>query len=187
MSKRSFRLGRWQDPIGAREDVSYELCTHTCCSYVSVISESYAGGVSQEDCSVEEEASKECIEYGERLDSLNKLLEENTPKLLQAKSIMEEMRDIKIKPSKSVPGVDSPALKAAMESAKAISEKSGADSAEAKVAWSEVEEIASGNYSNALGGMLNDECLIETIEACEAIEELQRVLNLKKSTSRYSG
>ena len=46
-----------------------------------------------------------------------------------------------------------------------------------------VEEIAAAGNANALGGALSDdECLVDAaMEACVALEELNRVLNTKKS------
>jgi hypothetical protein len=68
---------------------------------------------------------------------------------------------------------------AALEEAKDLSSKFGASSTEAKLAWETVEDIASNSASEATKGDLSDECLIETIEACEAIEEMQRVLHVQ--------
>lgn len=82
---------------------------------------------------------------------------------------------------------DSPELREAIREAKEVSEKMGAASIEAILAWETVEEIASASNSPALGGMLDDECLVETIEACEAMEELQRALFVSEQTDRYSG
>ena len=93
-----------------------------------------------------------------------------------------EIQAVKIKEAAPAPGVDSPALQKALKSAKATTDTFGSESAEAKVAWAEVEEVASASNSNALGGMLGDECLVETIEACEALEELQRAIHVTTNT-----
>jgi hypothetical protein len=60
--------------------------------------------------------------------------------------------------------------------ARAYSDNYGFDSIEAKLAWEEVEEIASSGLQNSMGGMINeDECdLIQAAEACMALEELDR-------------
>ena len=42
--------------------------------------------------------------------------------------------------------------------------------------WETVEEIASSDVSEATKGSLEEECLVEAIEACEAIEALQNAL-----------
>ncbi len=74
-----------------------------------------------------------------------------------------------------------------MATAKAATEEFGATSKEAKLAWEDVEEIASASTAPAMGTNLIDECLVEQIEACEGLEELTRVLNLDSKGSRYSG
>ena len=98
----------------------------------------------------------------------------------QMKALTSELAAIKVSVDKS-PKVDSPELKAAvqqaMAEAKAIAEEKGADSPEAKVAWAEVEEVASSGLQNAMGARLDEECLIDTaMEACEALEELNRAM-----------
>jgi hypothetical protein len=83
------------------------------------------------------------------------------------------------------PAGASAALVAALEEAKRITAEKGLASNEAKVAWDNVEEIAAAkSLSNALGGSMSaDECLVDAaIEACEALEELNRALQLKTST-----
>lgn len=40
-----------------------------------------------------------------------------------------------------------------------------------------MEEIASSDVSEAIKGSLEEECLVDTIDACEAIEALQAVLS----------
>ena len=134
-----------------------------------------------------DEPSAECLDYGEKMEELNKLLKLHRPMITEVKRIAEEIQSIKLKASEMKPGSDSPELRAALDNARKTSKEFGATSAQAKVAWAEVEEIASASNSLAIGARLDEECLVETIEACEAIEEVQRVLNLGKSTSRYSG
>ena len=134
-----------------------------------------------------DEPSAECLDYGEKMEELNKLLKLHRPMITEVKRIAEEIQSIKLKASEMKPGSDSPELRAALDNARKTSKEFGATSSQAKVAWAEVEEIASASNSLAIGARLDEECLVETIEACEAIEEVQRVLNLGKSTSRYSG
>ena len=83
---------------------------------------------------------------------------------------------MKVPPAPPVAGKDSPELRAAITEAKAASDEFGATSTEAVLAWETVEEIASAGVEPALGGMLDDECLIDTIEACEALQELNKGL-----------
>ena len=64
--------------------------------------------------------------------------------------------------------------------ARAFSDNYGFDSVEAKLAWEDVEEIASSGLSNSwLGSNLDvyddESCdLIQAAEACMALEELDR-------------
>lgn len=136
-----------------------------------------------EECDIsDEEVSKACMEYDEKMESLQKLVTEYAPKMNDVKELVSEMRDIKMTVSKSAPAADSPQLRAALESAKATEAEFGAGSDEAKVAWESVEEIASSGLSNSMGTRLDQECLVETaIEACEALDELNRALNLQKT------
>ena len=60
--------------------------------------------------------------------------------------------------------------------AKAIVNEYGADSTQAKLAWETVEEVAASDNSEVQEPGLDEACLVETIEACEAIEEIARVL-----------
>jgi hypothetical protein len=51
-----------------------------------------------------------------------------------------------------------------------------------------VEEIASSGNSSVGAPDLDDECLIETMEACEALEEINRLATLQNfGGSSYSG
>lgn len=86
-------------------------------------------------------------------------------------------------------GAESPLLRKAIELANAATEKHGITSSEAKLAWEDVEEIASAVSQKANADLPNlvDECLVEELEACQAIEELQRVLALSNQGDRYSG
>eukprot|EP00541_Cyclophora_tenuis_P009135 CAMPEP_0116576296 /NCGR_PEP_ID=MMETSP0397-20121206/20453_1 /TAXON_ID=216820 /ORGANISM="Cyclophora tenuis, Strain ECT3854" /LENGTH=223 /DNA_ID=CAMNT_0004105321 /DNA_START=20 /DNA_END=691 /DNA_ORIENTATION=+ len=149
-------------------------------------SEAYTGGVSPDECDAVE-PSQECLDYGEKMDQLAELLKVHGPKIAEVKKVAEELQAIKLMSPDVKPGEDSPELRAALENAKAMSKEFGSTSPEAKVAWAELEEIASASNSNAMGVRLDEECLIEAIEGCAAIEEVQRYVNLGKSTSRYSG
>ena len=61
--------------------------------------------------------------------------------------------------------------------ARVILEQFTLESAKAKLAWEEVEELGSSGLKNSTGGMLtnNEECdLVKAAEACMALEELDR-------------
>ena len=106
------------------------------------------------------------------------------------KSLANEIRGVKVaNPQLSTPFQDTSAVRAALQNAKDAVEKYGNSSSEAKLAWEAVEEIASNDFGEATKKTLDDECLIESIEACEAIEELQRAVFLeqRKESGRYQG
>lgn len=98
-----------------------------------------------------------------------------------------EIQAIKLVPPTSKPSPDSPAMKKSVIKAIAANGEFGPESAQAKLAWETVEELAASDNSEAIQSSLDDECLIESIEACEALEEFTRALNLESSVSRYSG
>lgn len=117
--------------------------------------------------------------YKERLDQLN-LRKDGAldEKIREMRAVAEEMRSIRLEEVEPEPAKDSPALRAAVAEAKATSDKFGATSKEARVAWDNVEEIASSGLDNALGGMLEEECWVDVSYACEALEEVDRFINL---------
>jgi len=59
-----------------------------------------------------------------------------------------------------------------------MTEKHGALSREAKIAWETVEDIASSDMSEAMKGAIDsgDECLAEMLDSCAAMEELNKAL-----------
>ena len=138
-------------------------------------------GEGLDECDVEA-TSAECIEYGAKLDALASLIAETSPQVGRVKSLAAEIKAIKLTPVAMMPtGADSPALRAALAAAKAATKEFGPTSSQAALAWEDLEEIASASeVSGALGGVLTDECLTDMMEACEALEELDRVLDLKK-------
>lgn len=92
------------------------------------------------------------------------------------KDVAAELSAIKLSPPERKPAPKIPGLWDAKLKARAYSDNYGFDSIEAKLAWEEVEEIASSGLQNSMGGMINeDECdLIQAAEACMALEELDR-------------
>jgi hypothetical protein len=134
----------------------------------------YTGGVTDEECLVSE--IEACQEYNAKLVELSQLIEENAPKMDSVKSLASEIKAIKIANPEIKAGADSPTLRKALAVAQAATEKHGATSKEAKLAWENVEELAAAGTGNSMGTNLLDECLVEEIEACEGLEELQRVL-----------
>jgi len=93
------------------------------------------------------------------------------------KDVAAELSAIKLTPPERKPAPTIPGLWDAKLKARAMSEQFGLDSTEAKLAWEEVEELASSGLENSMGGMLtdNEECdLVQAAEACMALEELDR-------------
>lgn len=116
------------------------------------------------------------------MKALASLLKEQQDKISSIKSLAEELRGVKLSmPSSGASSVDIPQMKDALQEAREATKKFGMDSSEAKLAWETVEEIASSDVSEAIKGSLEDECLVDTIDACEAIEAMQSVLSKSKA------
>jgi len=130
----------------------------------------------------EEELSEACREYGEKLDDLYSIMEDLAPKMQKVSSLASEVRAIKLRTQEAAPAPDSPEVRAALENAKAISDQFGATSPEARVAWAELEEIASSGLSNAIGTRLDEgDCLVDpALDSCQALEELNRALRARQ-------
>ena len=151
------------------------------CRKIEITTNSAAlGGSLDEECEISDEAvSQACIDYGMKLDQLNELIQSNQQYVQNVKTLASDLKAIKLTVAKAKPAARSPAVTAALEYAKSTEMEFGKNSPEAKVAWSELEEVASSGLGNALGPVLNDgNCAIEaSIEACEAIEEVARALS----------
>lgn len=115
-------------------------------------------------------------EYDEKLAALSEILQDQKDQISTVKSLAEEIRSVKLTKPSSSPQVVSDDMVAALDEAKALTAEFGVQSNQAKLAWETVEDIASNDSSEAMKGSLEEECLVEVIEACEAIEELQRAL-----------
>merc|ERR1712161_98086 len=120
----------------------------------------------------------------EMKDKMEKLMINcSIPKLLAdqqlREDVMVELQSIKLMPSKQQPKPKIAGLLASKIKARAISKQYGNASSESKLAWEEVEELASSGLSNAIGSSLTagEECDLEqAAEACMALEELDRFL-----------
>lgn len=97
------------------------------------------------------------------------------------KDVAAELQAIKLAPPTKKPAPTIPGLWDAKLRARAMSQQFGNDSTEAKLAWEEVEEIASAGLQNAIGEGLSEETcdLTQAAEACMALEELDRFLWLE--------
>ena len=130
-------------------------------------------------------------EYKTKIDALALILAEERAKLDAVRTLALDIRNIKLSSPEPTASVqDTAAIKVAFQEAKTATETFGLQSPEAKLAWASVEEIASSDNSEAMKPSLDETCLIETIEACEALEELQRAIHLEQSkyaSGRYQG
>jgi len=140
------------------------------------------------------------------------ILQENEEKVKKIKAIVSDIQAIKLSKPTGAVAPNTEALKSAMKEAKEITEKHGIDSVQARQAWvsynihhiiqlnqslthflinnqqETVEEIASADNSTVGAPDLDDECLIEALDACEALEEINRLAALQRfDGSRYSG
>jgi len=132
---------------------------------------------SLDECDVED-VRQECVEYNEKLEELQRLLEDQKPAMAALQTMANEVKQVKLANPSSKVSTDSPQLQEAMAEAKSITEEKGIQSAEARIAWETVEEIAASGNDNAMGARLTDECLVDAaIEACAALDELNRVLD----------
>lgn len=116
-------------------------------------------------------------EYKEKVKLLALLLEESEAKIQSIKTLTEEVKAVQIVDVASArSSVDPTLMKSVLKDAQEAEEKFGKESTEAAVAWDIVEEVASSDRSGAIGGSIEDECLVEALEACEALEELNRAV-----------
>lgn len=97
------------------------------------------------------------------------------------KDVAAELQAIKLLPPTRKPSPRIPGLWDAKLRARSISQQFGNTSPEAKLAWEEVEELASAGLETALGRYDNtydsSTCnLVVAAEACMALEELDRFL-----------
>ncbi|KAL3945049.1 MAG: hypothetical protein SGBAC_000840 [Bacillariaceae sp.] len=121
-------------------------------------------------------------DYQEDIQELSTLLKQQQPGRVSLKNIPADIKPIKLSTTKTTPVKESAKLKEALKSAKQLTNDFGIHSSQAKIAWETVEEISSSDRSeNAMGGMLTpEECLVDgSIDACKALEELNRALNMK--------
>eukprot|EP00587_Corethron_hystrix_P012557 CAMPEP_0113322360 /NCGR_PEP_ID=MMETSP0010_2-20120614/15556_1 /TAXON_ID=216773 ORGANISM="Corethron hystrix, Strain 308" /NCGR_SAMPLE_ID=MMETSP0010_2 /ASSEMBLY_ACC=CAM_ASM_000155 /LENGTH=180 /DNA_ID=CAMNT_0000180839 /DNA_START=26 /DNA_END=568 /DNA_ORIENTATION=- /assembly_acc=CAM_ASM_000155 len=127
-------------------------------------------------------------DFKEKIDMLGKLLEENKANVENIKKLTSEVQAVKIQSTASVGAtVDPTIMKSVLKEAREAEESFGKDSSQARVAWEAVEEVASSDMSGSLISSIEDECLVEALEACEALEELNRAVQVSSSVDRFSG
>lgn len=145
------------------------------------MSHSEASKGTLDDCDIES-VDEACLEYGKQLDELAQLMKTQKPNIQAMKEMAESVKKVKLATPTVSSGAASGQLEKALAEAKAVTAEKGLTSSDAQVAWETVEEIAAAGTGNAMGGILTeDECLIDAaIEACAAMEELNRLLEARK-------
>lgn len=120
-------------------------------------------------------------EYEEKVKALSQMLTKTKDELDQMKSLADALKGVKLggSPTGSAPAPEaSAAMQEALAEARSASDEFGGDSKEAMLAWETVEELASsGSHGKALKPGLDEECLIEFIEGCEALEKFKAALD----------
>jgi len=128
----------------------------------------------------------EDAEYESKVKALSQMLTSTKDELDQMRALADELKGVKIAvPSGSSGSGDSDAMKSALAAAKVASAASAEAKlawetveVEAKLAWETVEEIAAGGADGeASRPSLDEECLIELIEGCEALEKFKSTLD----------
>ena len=138
------------------------------------------------------EATKGTIEnseeYNQMINDMEEFLARQRPIFDQISDLATKVKKIKLESPSFEPGDASPELIEALNKAKQLTNEMGFESPDVRVAWDNVEEIASaGTFNAERGAMTEDECLVEaTRSACQALEELNRVLEVNKKDGRYS-
>jgi len=145
-----------------------------------------------EECDITTSA---CEEYQTKMAQLEELLKENSKTFEKMKKLANDVKEVPraVKTASVVPSKEShltpyaaSALQTAIAEAKAATKKFGGTSPEAAVAWDNVEELSASDNSSAQQPSLSDECLVDMVEACEALEELQnKVITEMHKTGSY--
>jgi len=160
-------------------------------------SASYTGGISEDDCfigdiDINTEAPEECDDYVSGVNAIAESLKNQETKFDNARMIAESVQPIKLSDVTPEAPKDSPAQIASMvealDNARRITNEQGIKSSAAKLAWEAVEEMGSNDLSEAMKkGLDPEECLVDKVQACEAMEELDRVMFLDKiaESGRY--
>jgi len=119
-------------------------------------------------------------EYELKVKSLSQMLSKTKDELELVKQLAADLKGVKLSVPKSGGAIDpvqAAATKSALAEARSATEEFGKDSTEAKLAWETVEEIASSSNSEAIRPTLDEECLIDLIEGCEALEKFKDALD----------
>jgi hypothetical protein len=110
------------------------------------------------------------------------MLTKTREEMEMVKQLAEELKGVKLATPVSRTAVPAyPAdMKAALAAARSATEEFGVTSSEAKLAWETVEEIAASSTDDeATRAPLDEECLVELIEGCEALEKFKAALDTR--------
>lgn len=131
-------------------------------------------------CSAAYEAPVLDLEYEKKVKALSQMLTKTKAELEEVKHLADELKGVKLAtPSVTATAPDDAAMKEALANARAATENFGSDSIEAKLAWETVEEVAASTNLSAIRAPLDEECLIELIEGCEALEKFKTALDAR--------
>ena len=122
-------------------------------------------------------------EYENKVKTLAQMLTKTREELDLVKQLAEDLKGVKLASPVAATSSDesedfATAMTKALAAARTATEKFGVDSTQAKLAWETVEEIAaSATDDEATRAPLDEECLIELIEGCEALEKFKAALD----------
>ncbi|KAL3800372.1 hypothetical protein HJC23_003668 [Cyclotella cryptica] len=117
-------------------------------------------------------------EYEAKVKALSQMLSKTKAELDEVKQLADELKGVKLaSPSVSASAPDDSAMKEALSAARDATKKFGMESVDAKLAWETVEEVAASTSYSAIRAPLDEECLIELIEGCEALEKFKAALD----------
>lgn len=121
-------------------------------------------------------------EYEAKVKALAQMLTKTKDELDMVRKLASELKGVKLATPEGRTAV--PAypknMASALKAAKDATEKHGVSSTEAKLAWETVEEIAASSTDDeATKSPLDEECLVELIEGCEALEKFKAALDTR--------
>ncbi|KAL3773785.1 hypothetical protein ACHAW5_002993 [Stephanodiscus triporus] len=119
-------------------------------------------------------------EYEAKVRSLAQMLTKTKAELDMVRQLAEDLKGVKLATpeSRTAVPVYPASMKKALAEARSATEKFGVESTEAKLAWETVEEIAASSTDDeATRAPLDEECLVDLIEGCEALEKFKSALD----------
>lgn len=162
------------------------------------LSPAYAGSNFEEECQWMDRNNRiglaqACEQYEQQREELTHRIEQESAQQEHLQRGQEERqwftRELRAIPLlHNAPNRSNPSprteIHQAVREARDVTNRLGLNAAESRIAWETVEEISSADISPAIGKRLDEECLVnDAMEACLALEELNRVLNLGRTRS----